>query len=97
MNILDRLHMIIARDVAKLFTVAKRDSIIATQAVSQAEKALEEARKQAIASAELARQHAEAAAAQARSAAEELAIEARAAAERVAFHSSKLEPKEPTV
>jgi hypothetical protein len=97
MSILDKLHNIIDADVAKLFSAAKKTSVLASTRVQQLEAELESAKEEAIRAAQEVQQHAEAAAAQAKKAAEELAIEARAAAEKVALHTSQLtdrvEPK----
>jgi F0F1-type ATP synthase membrane subunit b/b' len=96
MSILNKLHNIINKDVAKLFSTAKKESVIASHEVEILKDQLREAQQHAADTARKAQEHAEAAAAEARKAAEELAIEARAAAEKAAFHTSQLEPKEPT-
>ena len=95
MSILNRLHEIIERDVAKLFGAAKKASIMAGQEVEQLKAQLEAANQRAIAAATETRQHAEAAAERARAAVRELELEAKSAAERVAFHSQQIEKKDP--
>jgi len=96
MSILNRLHQIIESDVAKLFGAAKKASILAGQEAAELEAKLAEAHRKAADAAQEARQHAEAAAERARAAIRELEIEAKSAAERVAFHSAKIEPKDPS-
>jgi hypothetical protein len=96
MSILEKLHRIIDQDVAKMFSAAKKTSVIASNQVEQLKMELERAQREAIEAAQAVQEHAQAAAEQARKAAEELTVEARAAAERVAFHTSQLpELKEP--
>jgi F0F1-type ATP synthase membrane subunit b/b' len=96
MNILDRLHQIIERDVAQLFNQAKQTSIKAAQEAADLEAQLVAAHRRAADAAEQARVHAEAAAERARAAIRELEIEAKSAAERARLHSACIEPKEPT-
>ena len=62
MSILSRLHQIIEQDVARLFSTAKKASILAGQEVEQLKAELEAANQKAIVAATEARQHAEAAA-----------------------------------
>jgi hypothetical protein len=81
--------------VAKLFSAAKKSSIIAGQEVERLQAELEAANQRAIAAATEAKAHAEAAADRARAAVRELEIEAKSAAERVAFHQSQVERKDP--
>ena len=96
MNILDKLHQIIDADVAKLFSAAKKASVLATNDVQKAKDALLAAQQRALAASEEARQHAESAAAAAQKAAAELLVEAKAAAERVEMHRSEM-PNSPDI
>ena len=91
MGILDKLHRIIDRDVAKMFAATKRASVIAGTEVESAQAALVAAHEKAVELAQQTQAHAEAAAAEARKAADELAIEARAAMERLKFHQAQLD------